>query len=95
MSPEDGLNMVLKQKWISSKQAREVAMLTQYVFGLMDPTYYQVLCSRVKGKTRKVLFAIAYKIGIILVRIRWKFKYFGVPIDYWFFTLVYKHGGLI
>ena len=95
VSPEDGLNMVLKQKWISSKQAREVAMLTQYVFGLMDPTYYPVLRSRVKGKTRKVLFAIAYKIGIILVRIRWKFKYFGVPIDYWFFTLVYKHGGLI
>lgn len=95
ISPEDAFKTVVKQKWIPLKQAKEVAMLTQYVFGLIDPTYYQVLRSRVSGKINKYLFSIAYKIGRMLVGVRWRFKYFGLPIDYGIFVYFHKYGGLV
>ncbi len=95
LSPEDGLNLAIKQKWVSLKQAKQVAMLTQYIFGLLDFSYYSVLFSRVKGKFKKFLFLTTYQIGRKLALFRWKFKFFNLPIDYWVFSLIYKYGGLI
>lgn len=95
MSPEDAFKTVSRQKWITPKQARLTAMLTQYIFGLMDPDTYDVLKERVPKGVKRLFFIVAYKIGQDFVRLRWRFKFFDLPFDYWIFTFVYKYGSLV
>ena len=95
MSPEDAFKTILRQLWISPNQARLTAMLTQYIFGLMDQDTYPVLLKRISSPLAKFVFSISYKIALVLVKLRWKFKYFGLPFDYWLFTQVHKYAGLI
>lgn len=95
VSPEDAFKTVSRQKWITPKQARLTAMLTQYIFGLMDPDTYDVLKERVPKGIKRLFFTVAYKIGQGFVKLRWRFKFFDLPLDYWIFTFVYKYGGLV
>lgn len=95
MSPEDAFKEVVKQQWITTSQARLTAMLTQYIFGLMDQDTYQVLLDRIPKGLKKLLFIFSFKIGLCLVRIRWRLKFFSLPLDYKIFTLIHKYGKLI
>ena len=95
MSPEDAFKTILRQLWISPNQARLTAMLTQYIFGLMDQDTYPVLLKRISSPLAKFVFSLSYKIALVLVKLRWKFKYFNLPFDYWLFTQVHKYAGLI
>lgn len=95
MSPENAFEETLKQKWISHQDAQKTAMLTQYIFGIMDRDTYDMLYPRIKNYFFKILFTIGYYIALGLVTIRWKFKYFGFPIDYWVFSLVHRYGGIL
>lgn len=95
MSPEDAFDMVTRQKWITPSQARLTAMLTQYIFGLTDPGSFQMLKERVSAGFRRSLFVAIYKMGESLASLRWRYKFFYFPLDYWIFTLIYKYGGLI
>ncbi|NQU83432.1 MAG: cobalamin B12-binding domain-containing protein [Parcubacteria group bacterium] len=95
MSPEDAFKTSVRQRWITPKQARLTAMLTQYIFGLMDQDTYDVLRLRASAGIKRTIFVLAYRIGLVLVKLRWRFKFFDFPVDYWFFTLVHKYSGLI
>lgn len=95
VSPEDAFNTGINQKWITSSQARMTAMLTQYIFGLMDEDTFDVLKERTKSKFSRIVFIGTYTVAQILVKIRWRLKYFGLPIDYRLFTLVHKYGKLV
>jgi hypothetical protein len=67
-------------------------MLTQYIFGLTDPDTYETLRNTVTPGIKRTIFSIAFKIGLAMAKLRWKFKFFGFPIDYWVFTQIYKYG---
>jgi len=95
MSPEDVFNAPINQNWITPKQARMTAMLTQYIFGLMDNDTFEVLKLRAPAGIKRLLFIIAYQIGLTLVKLRWRFRFFGLPFDYRIFILVHKYSGLI
>lgn len=95
MSPENAFHETLKQKWISPKDAQLTAMLTQYIFGLMDKDTYQTLLNRIKSPTNQLIYKITYRIALTLVKIRWKFKFFDFRVDYWLFTKVHQYSGLI
>jgi len=95
LQPDDGFNVVTKQKWMTPEQARLTAMLTQYIFGLMDPDTYTTLKERVTPGFKRALFVAAYKIGLAMAMLRWKFKFFRFPVDYWVFTQIYKYGELV
>jgi radical SAM superfamily enzyme YgiQ (UPF0313 family) len=95
MSPEDVFKETLKQGWLTKKQARLTAMLTQYIFGLMDLDSYRMLKNRIKNPLTKFTFCLSYKIGLILAKARWKYKFFDLPLDYWFFGLVHKYSGIL
>lgn len=94
-SPDDAFKVSIKQHWITPSQARITAMLTQYIFGLMDLDSYYVFRLRVPAGIKRGLFTCAYKIGLVFVKFRWHFKFFRFPIDYWVFTLFYKYGKLV
>ncbi|MEK7527695.1 MAG: radical SAM protein [Patescibacteria group bacterium] len=95
MSPEDAFKSILRQRWISPKQSRMTAMLTQYIFGLLDRDTFPILKKRVSSPLGKLIFTLSYRPALLLVKIRWKLKYFGLPFDYWLFTQVHKYAGLI
>ena len=95
MSPEDAFKTSVRQRWITPKQARLTAMLTQYIFGLMDLDTYDVLCLRAPAGIKRTIFVLAYRIGLGLAKLRWRLKFFDFPVDYWLFTLVHKYGGLV
>ncbi|RLC35511.1 hypothetical protein DRH14_00810 [Candidatus Shapirobacteria bacterium] len=95
MSPEDAFKKVEKQKWISYKQARLTAMLTQYIFGLMDKDTYYVLLERIHNRLAKLLFIVVYKLALLVVKLRWRLKFFDCPVDYYLFSLVYKRAKLV
>jgi len=95
MSPEDAFKESLKQKWISNQDAQLTAMLTQYIFGIMDQDTYDMLLPRINNPLLKTLFSISYYFALLLVSLRWKFKFFGLRIDYRIFTFIHKYGGLI
>jgi radical SAM superfamily enzyme YgiQ (UPF0313 family) len=95
MSPEDAFKTSIRQRWITPGQARLTAMLTQYIFGLVDQDTYDVLKERVQKGIQRNFFILAYKIGLILARLRWQYKFFDFPYDYWVFNLIHKHGKLI
>lgn len=95
MSPEDAFKESIKQKWISPSQIRQTAMLTQYIFGLLDQDSYTTLIGRINSPVLKIIFSISYKIALLIIKIRWRFKFFSFPLDYQLFILVHKYGKLI
>jgi anaerobic magnesium-protoporphyrin IX monomethyl ester cyclase len=95
MSPEDAFHETLKQKWISPHDAQLTAMLTQYIFGIMDRDTYDMLYPRIKSTIGKISFKIGYSFALILVTIRWQLKFFDLPLDYWFFSLIHRYGGIL
>jgi radical SAM superfamily enzyme YgiQ (UPF0313 family) len=95
LSPDDGFNIVTKQKWMTPGQARLTAMLTQYIFGLLDPDTYETLKTKVSPGFKRWLFTVAFKTGVAMAKLRWKFKFFAFPVDYWVFTQIYKYGKIV
>ena len=95
MSPENAFKETLKQKWISPRDARLTAMLTQYIFGIMDRDTYDMLYPRIKSTLGKVSFKIGFGVALVLVKLRWRFKYFDLPLDYWFFSIIHRYGGIL
>lgn len=95
ISPDDAFRVVTGQKWITPHQVRLTAMLTQYIFGVLDHDSYSYIRERSPNAWMKLLYTIAYGIARLLVAVRWKLKWFGFPVDYWVFTRFYKHSGLV
>lgn len=93
--PEDTFEMVINQRWIERKQAELIIMLDQYIFGLLDKDTFQVLKERIQNKFWQVVFALSFKVGYLLVWLRWQFKFFGLPLDYWVFSQVKKYSKLV
>lgn len=94
-TPDDGFNISVKQKWMTPYQARLTAMLSQYIFGLLDADTYPVLKQRVPPGPLRWLFGCAFKVAVLLVKLRWRYQFFRFPLDYWLFTLVYRYGKLV
>jgi radical SAM superfamily enzyme YgiQ (UPF0313 family) len=95
MSPENAFQETVRQQWISSSDARLTAMLTQYIFGIMDRDTFTMLYPRLKNPISKLLFIIGYYFALIIVTIRWKLKFFALPIDYWIFSLIHRYAGIL
>ena len=95
MSPENAFHETLKQKWISAHDAKLTAMLTQYIFGIMDRDTFDMLYPRIKSALGKISFRIAYYFALLIVKIRWRLKFFDLPLDYWVFSLVHRYGGIL
>ena len=95
MSPEDAFHETLKQKWISAHDARLTAMLTQYIFGIMDKDTHDMLYPRIKSSLGKLAFKVGYYFALLLVKIRWKLKFFDFPLDYWIFSLIHRYAGIL
>ncbi len=93
LSPDDAFKTVLGQKWISPQQARLVNMLSQYIFAVMDSDTLKLI-KRTPGKLKREVLIFIYRMARKMVEFRWQYKYFGFPLDFWFFILIRQHGKL-
>jgi anaerobic magnesium-protoporphyrin IX monomethyl ester cyclase len=80
--------------WITSDQMRRTLMINNYVWELMDRHTYERVRARVRNKIARLVYSVVYPIAAALARVRWKFKLFGLPIDYWLFLQARKHLGM-
>jgi radical SAM superfamily enzyme YgiQ (UPF0313 family) len=94
MSPENAFQETIRQKWISHADAQLTAMLTQYIFGIMDRDTYTMLYPRLNNIFTRAIFTFSYYVALLLVSIRWKLKFFLFPVDYWIFSLVHRYAGI-
>ncbi|KKQ63258.1 MAG: hypothetical protein US85_C0018G0008, partial [Candidatus Shapirobacteria bacterium GW2011_GWF1_38_23] len=43
----------------------------------------------------KLAFKVGYYFALLLVKIRWKLKFFDFPLDYWIFSLIHRYAGIL
>ncbi|OGP27803.1 MAG: hypothetical protein A2067_00470 [Deltaproteobacteria bacterium GWB2_42_7] len=84
-SLEEWSNYTLYEKhtpWVTKKQVLLVSMISSYIFMFLDSDTITWIGERIKSRLKRGLFLIVFKFYRILARLRWGYKYFGIPIDY-------------
>lgn len=90
-SPEDVFqNSGCKKMWITRRQLFLIAMLEQYIFGILDLDAKECIGVNVRNRFFRFLFRLSFTLGHYLVKIRLKFKIFILPFDYWIFIRARK-----
>jgi radical SAM superfamily enzyme YgiQ (UPF0313 family) len=83
-------NWVLQERntpWVTHQQEGRVKMLHPYIFPFIDPDSYPLAMGMFHNRFVKLIAKVPYKIFRLIARLRWKFKFFALPIDYYLFKL--------
>lgn len=88
--PEDAFEVDTRRKWITRSQSLRVSMLTQYIFGMMDIPARDRVAVKMHPIPR-ALFLFSWNTGLLLARLRWRFKFWALPLDFWIYTQVRKY----
>ncbi|MFZ3064449.1 MAG: radical SAM protein [Nitrospirota bacterium] len=68
--------------WVTDNQVFLVSMISSYIFMFLDSDTITWIGERIKSRIKRGLFLTAFKFYTLLARLRWKYKYFGMSIDY-------------
>jgi len=71
--------------WITRKQERRVSMVSSYIFMFLDSDTLTWLKQRIKNRLKRSLFVLAFDIFKGIAKMRWKLKFFALPVDYYLF----------
>ncbi len=71
--------------WITKKQELIVPMISSYLFMFLDTDSLDWVQQRIANKFKRALFVLAFRIVAVFARLRWKYKYCGLPLDYYMF----------
>ncbi len=85
LSPEDVFKQKIYQKWLTPKMSHLINMLSQYIFVLMDKDSF-TLIENFPSDFYKLLFKKLFPLARLVARLRWRCKFYYLPIDYWFFN---------
>jgi len=94
MSAEDASKMNIRQKWITSEQARRILMISVYVFFFKDPDSFLLVTSKIKNVLYKLFLKIGFNCFKTIINVRWKYKYFDLPVDFYLYNYLRQHSGL-
>lgn len=89
--PEDAFGKDNTRRWISRSQEIQIAMLTQYIFGLMDLPTRNRIATKISNPISKFIFLTFWNLGLSTAKFRWKHKYFKFPLDFWLFNQTKKY----
>jgi len=89
---EDWVNFELNMRntpWVPEKYIARAEMLSSYIFRWLDTPYLEKL----KGKKSPFmpLYVLGGYVFTAISRLRWRLKFFSMPVDYWLFRLALKH----
>jgi radical SAM superfamily enzyme YgiQ (UPF0313 family) len=80
--------------WIPEKYNLLAPMLTDYVLMLLCSDSKRVIYKGLNNRIAKFGFISTYWIFKGIAKARWKFKYFGLPVDYWVFNKLREKAGV-
>ena len=81
--------------WISPQQVKRINFITGYIFLLLDADAYNWVPTRIHNRVARLLFKMVYKVFIKIAKLRWRFKFFTLPLDYWIFRLARRMLGIV
>ena len=61
-------------------------MLSSYIFMLLDSHTLMAIRNKVPNFLFRTLFVMLFKTARLVAKLRWKYKFFGLPIDYKLYT---------
>lgn len=76
--------------WVTKKQERLMTMLSSYIFWFLGP-YCETIPSVIASSPLRFLTRILLKSFQTMARLRWRYKYFESPLDYWLFWFIKRH----
>jgi len=88
---EDWVNFELNKgntPWVPEEYTKKVEMLTSYIFRWIDTLYFTKL--KEKKSPLRPLYVLGGQVFTVLARLRWRFKFFAVPVDYWLFKVALR-----
>lgn len=94
IAAEDATELKVRQKWIKEYHARLVLMLSIYIFFFLDPDSYDLVGDKIKSRAFKFFYFIGFHSFKTVVRLRWKFMFFKLPVDFFMYNLLRKHSKL-
>jgi anaerobic magnesium-protoporphyrin IX monomethyl ester cyclase len=83
-------NWVLNYKttpWIKRQQRVKVDMITNYIFSILDADSCEWVSARLSNPVARFIFRKLFKLFEVIVKFRWKHRFFAMPLDYWIFCL--------
>jgi anaerobic magnesium-protoporphyrin IX monomethyl ester cyclase len=94
IAAEDATKMKVRQKWITEKQARTMLMSSIYIFFFKDPDSFNLVTRKINNKVYKSFLWIGFQVGKTFASLRWRFKFFDFPIDFYFYNWMRKYSQL-
>lgn len=94
MAAEDATNLNIRQKWITKEQARRILMISVYIFFFKDPDSFSLVTAKISSLPYKLFLFFGFNVFKTIVNIRWKLKYFGLPLDFYLYNFLRKYSGL-
>ena len=80
----------LHTPWVTKKQENFVTMLSSYIFLFLDSDFRKWITKSIKNKVKKFMADILIKTFSSIARIRWQYKFFALPFDYYIYKLIRK-----
>ena len=72
--------------WVNKNQGNLVPMISNYIFMFLDSDTIVWTKEKIKNKIFQAIFICFFKTASFIARLRWKYKFFKIPIDYKLFT---------
>jgi hypothetical protein len=94
MAAEDASKMKVRQKWITKEQARRILMISIYIFFFKDPDSFDLITAKITNPLTRGFLFVGFQTFKKIVDLRWRFKYFGLPLDFYFYNFLRKYSGL-
>ena len=73
--------------WVNKSQGRIVPMISNYIFMFLDADTIIWTKQKIKNKIFRAIYVCLFETVASIARLRWKYKFFQLPIDYKLFTL--------
>ena len=91
IAAEDATKLKVRQKWIRKDQAKLVLMLSIYIFFFLDPDSYNLHGDKIKNRAFKLFYCIGFYLYKNIVRLRWKYMFFKLPMDFFIYNYLRKY----
>ena len=73
--------------WVNKNQGRIVSMMSNYIFMFLDADTIVWTKQKIKNKIFRAIYVGLFETIASIARLRWKYKFFELPVDYKLFLL--------
>lgn len=94
IAAEDATKLKVRQGWITKKQAQKILMASIYIFFFLDPDSFEMVTGKIKSQLIKRVLYFGFISFRAIAKLRWKYKYFGLPIDFGFYNYLRRYSKL-